>query len=214
MPSMNRRLHALGSPGSGAPVKADASALVRRAPCPMALLDASGRLLAYSSAWLLNALSLPEDVASGKSGIAAGDLSPVQACLDEGAAQVVVIRSERSFRIDLCLDGSSAEPVIWATAADITTEQAALAVSMRRQRTLELALQVDETLVRESDLVTGTVEIYGISSDFIRDHALRPEKDGDWSWVDPRDKDAVVQELQASMAEGRAFRLNLPHEPR
>ena len=174
----------------------------------MAIVDASGRLRAYSSAWLLNGLTRPEDVVALRSGLEVGDFSPVQACLDTGAAQLVVHRSDQSFRIDLFLDSSGAEPLIWATAFDVTSEQVAHAVGARRQRSLELALQIDETLVRESNLVTGEVEIYGLSSDFIREHALRPEKAGDWSWIDPRDKDAVVQELRASMAEGRAFRLN------
>ena len=212
MPSNNRHLHAIAPSGTEAlahlPLEAGASALIRRAPSPMALLDASGRLRAYSSAWLLNAVTLPDDLAAGESGIAAGDSSPVQACLDDGDAKLVVSRFGRSFRIDLSLDDSGGKPFIWATAVDITSEQASLAVSARRQRSLELALQIAETLVRESDLITGEVEIYGISSDFIRDHAFRPEKENDWSWVDPRDKDAVAKELHASMVEGRAFHLN------
>ena len=174
----------------------------------MALVDASGRLLACSSAWLLNALSPAEEVAAHRSGLQAGDLGPLQACLDTGAAQLLVRRSERSWRVDLCRDDAGAAPLIWATAADVTAEQALLAVSLRRQRSLELALQLDETLVRESDLVTGAVEIYGVSSDFIRKHALRPEMNSDWTWIDSRDRNVVVKELRASMAEGRTFRLN------
>ena len=185
-----------------------ASALIRLAPSPMALIDGCGRLLAYSSTWLLNALSLPKDVAAHRSGLEKSGFEALQACLDTGQAQLIIHRDEQSFRIDLCRDTSGAEPLIWATAIDVTVEQAALAISLRQQRSLELALQIDETLVRESDLVTGAVKTYGVSSDFIREHALRPEMKNDWSWIDPRDKHAVLQELHASMTERRIFHLS------
>ena len=105
--------------------------------------------------------------------------------LDEGAAQLLIRRSERSWRVDLCRDDAGTGPLIWATVADVTADQALLAVSLRRQRSLELALQLDETLVRESDLVTGAVEIEGVSSDFIQKYALRLESNSDWTWIDP-----------------------------
>ena len=191
-----------------ASTQGDLSTFIRRAPLPMALLDPTGRVIAYSSAWLLQALTPPHDLSAHRCGLETDEGDALQTCLAMGFARTIVRRSERSFRVDLHREDAGAEPRIWATAVDVTGEQAALAISLKRQRSLELALELDETLVREVDFNSGAVEISGFSSELVRKYALNFKGPDDWSWVDPQDQEAVAQELAASLRERRKFHLN------
>ena len=188
--------------------------MVRGSPFAMALVDGDGRLLAYSAAWLLDGISSPCDVAAGRSGLGGGDpdADPLLECLRSGAAQAVVRRptpsGHRSCRIDLRRDDGGPAPLVWASAVDVTSEQSALAVSLQRQRTLELALRLDQAVVREADLVTGEVEVFGFSSDLVQDYALKATVHDDFSWADPLDRDDVEREIHQSVLEARAFDLH------
>ena len=180
----------------------------------MALLDGDGRLIAYSSAWLLDGISAPSEVAAGRSGLGGGDpeADPLIECMRSGAARAVVRRpapvGQRSCRIDLRRDDRGPETLVWASAVEVTTEQAALAECLRRRRTLELALRLDQAVVREADLVTGETEVFGFSSKLVQDYALKATVQNDFSWADPRDRDDVVREIHQSVVEARAFDLH------